>query len=169
MKRIFLSSIILCFASQVLIAQEVTVRMTDDASKSITLDERMTQETVWKRFGIYATYNIYDDTCFNGDITYYETEDLEFSCLNSKVHQFSLTSNRYRVIIDRVFVIYVGMTIDQVKALIPEERRILREGTIKNTYRFMFRTRSGEFSDEQLVLVADERGRITSIWWQVPV
>lgn len=169
MKRIFLSSIILCFASQVLIAQEVTVRMTDDASKSITLDERMTQETVWKRFGIYATYNIYDDTCFNGDITYYETEDLEFSCLNSKVHQFSLTSDRYRVIIDRVFVIYVGMTIDQVKALIPEERRILREGTIKNTYRFMFRTRSGEFSDEQLVLVADERGRITSIWWQVPV
>lgn len=169
MKRIFLSSIILCFASQVLIAQEVTVRMTDDASKSITLDERMTQETVWKRFGIYATYNIYDDTCFNGDITYYETEDLEFSCLNSKVHQFSLTSDKYRVIIDRVFVIYVGMTIDQVKALIPEERRILREGTIKNTYRFMFRTRSGEFSDEQLVLVADERGRITSIWWQVPV
>ncbi len=169
MKRILLSSIILCFASQVLIAQEVTVRMTDDASKSITLDERMTQETVWKRFGIYATYNIYDDTCFNGDITYYETEDLEFSCLNSKVHQFSLTSDRYRVIIDRVFVIYVGMTIDQVKALIPEERRILREGTIKNTYRFMFRTRSGEFSDEQLVLIADERGRITSIWWQVPV
>ena len=169
MKRILLSSIILCFASQVLIAQEVTVRMTDDASKSITLDERMTQETVWKRFGIYATYNIYDDTCFNGDITYYETEDLEFSCLNSKVHQFSLTSDKYRVIIDRIFVIYVGMTIDQVKALIPEERRILREGTIKNTYRFMFRTRSGEFSDEQLVLVADERGRITSIWWQVPV
>ena len=169
MKRILLSSIILCFASQVLIAQEVTVRMTDDASKSITLDERMTQETVWKRFGIYATYNIYDDTCFNGDITYYETEDLEFSCLNSKVHQFSLTSDRYRVIIDRVFVICVGMTIDQVKALIPEERRILREGTIKNTYRFMFRTRSGEFSDEQLVLIADERGRITSIWWQVPV
>ena len=169
MKRILLSSIILCFASQVLIAQEVTVRMTDDASKSITLDERMTQETVWKRFGIYATYNIYDDTCFNGDITYYETEDLEFSCLNSKVHQFSLTSDKYRVIIDRIFVIYVGMTIDQVKALIPEERRILREGTIKNTYRFMFRTRSGEFSDEQLVLIADERGRITSIWWQVPV
>ncbi len=169
MKRIFLSSIILCFASQVLIAQEVTVRMTDDASKSITLDERMTQETVWKRFGVYATYNIYDDTCFNGDITYYETEDLEFSCLNSKVHQFSLTSDKYRVIIDRVFVIYVGMTIDQVKALIPEERRILREGALKNMYRFMFRTRSGEFSDEQLVLVADERGSITSIWWQVPV
>ena len=169
MKRSFLIFAVLCFAAHAAYAQEVTVRMTDDASQSITLDERMTQETVWKRFGIYATYNIYDDTCFNGDITYYETEDLEFSCLNSKVHQFSLTSDRYRVIIDRVFVIYVGMTIDQVKALIPEERRILREGTIKNTYRFMFRTRSGEFSDEQLVLVADERGRITSIWWQVPV
>ena len=80
MKRSFLIFAVLCFAAHAAYAQEVTVRMTDDASKSITLDERMTQETVWKRFGIYATYNIYDDTCFNGDITYYETEDLEFSC-----------------------------------------------------------------------------------------
>ncbi|WP_300877440.1 hypothetical protein, partial [uncultured Alistipes sp.] len=99
MKRILLSSIILCFASQVLIAQEVTVRMTDDASKSITLDERMTQETVWKRFGVYA-YRSYDDTeCLNGHIDKYKSEGISFSCLNSKVHQFSLTSDRYRVII----------------------------------------------------------------------
>ncbi|WP_297807462.1 hypothetical protein [uncultured Alistipes sp.] len=169
MKHLLLFLTALCLAQQAANAQEVTVRMTDDASKSITLDERMTQETVWKRFGVYA-YLSYDDTeCLNGHIDKYKSEGISFSCLNSKVHQFSLTSDRYRVIIDRVFVIYVGMTIDQVKALIPEERRILREGTIKNTYRFMFRTRSGEFSDEQLVLVADERGRITSIWWQVPV
>ena len=82
MKHSLLFLAALCLAFQAANAQEVSVRMTDDASKSITLDERMTQETVWKRFGIYA-YRSYDDTeCLNGHIDKYKSEGISFSCLN---------------------------------------------------------------------------------------
>ena len=69
MKRSFLIFAVLCFAAHAAYAQEVTVRMTDDASKSITLDERMTQngmETVrnirhiqhLRRYVFQRRYNI---------------------------------------------------------------------------------------------------------------
>lgn len=100
MKRSFLIFAVLCFAAHAAYAQEVTVRMTDDASKSITLGERMSPETVWNRFGVYAAYSFDDTEYLYGHIDHYNTEGLGFTCFNSTVHSFATDSKQYIVIID---------------------------------------------------------------------
>ncbi len=74
--------------------------MIDNASKSITLGERMSPETVWNRFGISPLYSHDDTELLNSFVEVYKTGDgLLFSCLNSLVHDFEVTGNRYRIII----------------------------------------------------------------------
>ena len=64
----------LCLAQQAANAQEVSVRMTDDASKSITLGERMSP----KRYGtgsvLYPAYSFDDTEYLYGHIDHYNTE-----------------------------------------------------------------------------------------------
>ena len=47
--------------------------MIDNASKSITLGERMSPETVWKRFGISPLYSHDDTELLNGFVEVYKT------------------------------------------------------------------------------------------------
>ena len=76
MKLPLLFLAVLCFATRAATAQEVTLRMIDNASKSITLGERMSPETVWKRFGISPLYSHDDTELLNGFVEVYKTGEI---------------------------------------------------------------------------------------------
>ena len=156
----------LCLAFQAANAQEVTVRMIDNASKSITLGERMSPETVWNRFGVYAAYSFDDTEYLYGHIDHYNTEGLGFTCFNSTVHSFATDSKQYRVIIDRKYILSIGMNIRAIESLIPATERTM-EKCADNSYVIRFiDLPTGIVLDDRLILHVDSQDRIICIGWE---
>ncbi len=167
MKLPLLFLAVLCFATRAATAQEVTLRMIDNASKSITLGERMSPETVWKRFGISPLYSHDDTELLNGFVEVYKTGDgLLFSCLNSLVHDFEVTGNRYRIIIFGKYIVQVGQKLSDFRSTLrPEE---VLERYYNGTYFYHFRVSEDSFCDSSLTIETNATGTITSVGWHVP-
>ncbi|WP_295987914.1 hypothetical protein [uncultured Alistipes sp.] len=168
MKHLLLFLTALCLAQQAANAQEVSVRMIDNASKSITLGERMTPQTAWNRFGIYSWKSFKDDLT-DGFMELYQTGDgLYFSCLNSYVYDFNVESEDYRIIVNGKYILTIGMSFDTFRQKVRTEKVVIKELADK-LYAVWFPIPSaGGYADEKMVIRVDSAHRICGIRWHVP-
>lgn len=149
-------------------AQNVVIRVHENANKSLTLGERMTPQTTWNRFGIYSWKSFKDDLT-DGFMELYQTGDgLYFSCLNSYVYDFNVESEDYRIIVNGKYILTIGMSFDTFRQKVRTEKVVIKELADK-LYAVWFPIPSaGGYADEKMVIRVDSAHRICGIRWHVP-
>ncbi len=149
-------------------AQNVVIRVHENANKSLTLGERMTPQTAWNRFGIYSWKSFKDDLT-DGFMELYQTGDgLYFSCLNSYVYDFNVESEDYRIIVNGKYILTIGMSFDTFRQKVRTEQVVIKELADK-LYAVWFPIPSaGGYADEKMVIRVDSAHRICGIRWHVP-
>ncbi len=165
----YFSRALQCLAQQAANAQEVTVRMIDNASKSITLGERMTprdrvepvRDIFWKSF---------KDDLTDGFMELYQTGDgLYFSCLNSYVYDFNVESEDYRIIVNGKYILYDRNVFRYFPTEGPYGEIIGNKELADKLYAVWFPIPSaGGYANEKMVIRVDSAHRICGIRWHVP-
>ncbi|WP_300897405.1 hypothetical protein [uncultured Alistipes sp.] len=167
MKKLFLIFLMLFSSINYVMCQTITARDQDNANRSVSIGDRLTSDRIYRQFGISPLYSHDDTELLNGFVEVYKTGDgLLFSCLNSLVHDFEVTGNRYRIIIFGKYIVQVGQKLSDFRSTLrPEE---VLERYYNGTYFYHFRVSEDSFCDSSLTIETNVTGTITSVGWHVP-
>lgn len=164
MKRLLL--LLAIFAVQVGFAQEIRV-VDRKHNQEAVLGEALSAQVVFERFGVPKVFEERYDEGFDLQMGEFVYETATLVVGNGLFHSFSLSDNRFEVIVNDQYRVKVGDKFSEFMVSLPEGSYYVQSNE-EGLFGIHWKTINGLFSDCSLVFGV-ESGTIRSIVWYEPI